>query len=128
MNDHISDMIVRIKNAYKVGKKDVSMPHTKVCAEIARVLVENKYLASASVEGKEKKTLFLVLLYVEDHPVLSYARRISKPGVRIYKKSKELTPILSGMGLSIVSTSKGVMTGHDARKNKLGGEVLLELW
>lgn len=128
MNDRISDMITRIKNAYMVGKSDLRVPHTRVCEAIAKVLVEHKYLESMTVEGSTQKSLLLTLKYVGSEPVLTAAKRVSKPGVRIYQKSKELKPVLSGLGLSIVSTSKGIMTGRDARKNKLGGEVLLELW
>jgi len=128
MNDHISDMLARLKNAFAVGKAEVVLPHTKICGEIARVLVERKYLKEARVEGDKLKNLRLVLNYMGDKPALSQARRISKPGVRIYQKASSFKPVLSGLGLAIVSTSQGVMASDEARKKKLGGEVLMEVW
>lgn len=128
MNDHLSDMLARIKNAYRVGKKSLSLPHTRLCAEVARVMVENHYLAAATVEGDAKKTLKLELLYVDGVPALSAGKRVSKPGVRIYAGNRSLKPVLSGMGLSILSTSRGVMSDQQARQSKVGGEILLEIW
>lgn len=128
MNDHLSDMLARIKNAYKVGKKSLSMPHTKLIEMVGKVLLEEKYLSDLKVEGDLKKTITFVLNYVNGAPVLSSAKMVSKPGVRIYQKAKDIRPILSGLGISILSTSHGVMSNKAAKKSQLGGEVLMELW
>jgi small subunit ribosomal protein S8 len=129
MNDHLSDFATRIRNAYLVGKSEVVMPHTQLLASVAKVLVDHKYLSQAKTKKEgNKQQLVLSLNYSGRKPALSQIKRVSKPGVRIYSKSSELYPVLSGLGIKIVSTSSGVMTGQQARKNKLGGEVLLELW
>lgn len=128
-NDRLSDMITRIRNAYMASKPTLSMRHTKHLEEVAKVLVEEKYLTSVSVEEKDgHKTLVIVLTYADGNPALSTIRRISKPGVRMYSKSTTLRPVLSGMGISILSTSQGVMTDRKAKKLGIGGEVLFELW
>lgn len=129
MNDHLSDMATRIRNAYLVGKKTVSMPHTNLLEAVARVMHDEHYLDSVDVvDGQPGKTLVLKLVYVDGKPAVQSLKRISKPGVRIYQKVKEFRPILSGLGISILSTSQGVMTAYKAKANKLGGEVLVELW
>ena len=127
INDHVADMLTRIKNAYAVGKKEVLLPHTKMCESVARVMLKEKYLTEVSV-SEDKKTLKLALQYVDSQPALSAVRRISKPGVRIYSAIDGLKPVLSGMGIAILSTPKGVMSSKDAKKQHVGGEVLAELW
>ncbi len=130
INDHLSDMVTRIKNASAMHKKTVSMPHTKVLEAVAKVLVEEKYLAKLAVEGDKatEKKLVLTLSYKGDSPAISTIKRISKPGVRIYRPLHEFKPVLSGLGKAILSTSKGVMSDRQALLSKVGGEVLLELW
>lgn len=130
INDHISDMITRINNASAMHKKTVSMPHTKVLEAIAKVLLDEKYIAKLEVkgEGVTDKELVITLSYKEDVAAISSIKRISKPGVRIYKRIDNLKPVLSGMGTAIVSTSKGIMSLRQAKIAKIGGEVLLELW
>lgn len=129
VTDTLADMIIRIKNASMVGKKNVSMPYAKMCEAVAKVMQEQNYLKSVSVEGEGKdKRLVLGLMYVASRPAISHIRRISKPGVRIYSAGHALRSVLSGMGISIVSTSKGIMTNNQAKAAKVGGEVLLELW
>lgn len=130
INDHISDMIVRIKNATAMHKKTVAMPHTKVLEDIAKVLVEEKYLGTYTVEGKTvvDKALVLTLAYKEDTAAISAIKRISKPGVRIYRPLHSFKPVLSGLGIAILTTPKGIMSDRQAKLNKVGGEVLLELW
>jgi len=127
MNDKVSDMITRIRNAYLAHKAEVLMPSTKLLASIAKVLVEEKYLKSSELLESPKPTLKLVLNYAGNMAAVSKLRRVSKPGSRIYKKGRELKPILSGMGIAILSTSKGIMTDRTARREKIGGEVLTEL-
>lgn len=128
MNDRISDMITRIRNGYLAGKKEVSLPHTIVLEKIAGVLVEEKYLMASRVEGEGKKTLILTLAYAGHTPAVSVIRRISKPGVRMYTKTRGIKPVLSGLGIAVLSTPSGVMTDRSAKKAKVGGEVLFELW
>jgi len=129
MNDRLSDMITRIRNGYLAGKKSVTMPSTKLLKSVADVMLQEHYLAGVDVEGKApKQTLVLKLLYSGTKPAITKAKRVSKPGVRIYHGNSDLRPVLSGLGISIVSTSKGVMTGKQAKKQSIGGEVLVELW
>jgi len=122
-------MITRIRNAYLAGKKSVSMPYTRYVGEIAKVLQEEKYIKGIEVTGdKPKETITLALSYVNHTPAVSSLKRISKPGVRMYKGKTELRPVLSGMGIAVLSTSQGVMTSSAAKKKGIGGEVLFELW
>lgn len=125
INDHIADMLTRIKNAYAVGKKDVTLPHTKMCESVARTMLAEKYLASVAVE---EGSLKLGLLYVSGKPSLTSVSRVSRPGVRIYTEIASLKPVLSGLGIAILSTSRGVMSSREAKKQHLGGEVLAKLW
>lgn len=130
INDSLSDMITRLRNAYAVGKTSVTLPHTTLLENLARVLVEEKYLSKLEVIKSTPSHLSLVmsLAYAGTKPSISSIKRISKPGIRTYKKSTELRPVLSGMGIAILSTSRGIMTDRSAKKAKLGGEVLVELW
>ncbi len=129
MQDPIADMTTRIRNAEMVGRDKVSMPASKVKLAIARVLKDEGYIANYNVEGEEKKpTLVVFLKYHNNKPVIEHIKRVSRPGLRVYKNCSELPNILGGMGISIVSTSKGVMSDKHARKQGLGGEVLCEVW
>jgi len=130
INDHISDMVTRIKNAAGMHKKTVSMPYTKVLHAIAKVLQDEKYLGPIEVEGEveSQKSLILTLVYQDNAPAISTIKRISKPGVRIHRALGDFKPVLSGMGIAIISTSKGIMSDRQAKINKVGGEVLIELW
>ena len=130
INDHISDMLTRLNNAYTVGKKTVSMPHTKILEAVAGVMLEEKYLSKVEVvtaEGQHKE-LKLTLLYQNGNQAMAHVKRISKPGVRIYRRRRDFKPVLSGLGIAVLSTSKGVMSDRQARKLRVGGEVLAELW
>ena len=125
LTDSIADFATRVRNASLVNKSEVTLRNTKLVKAIADVMVSERYLESAEVaEGQ----LTVKLMYVEGKPAINSIKRISKPGVRIYKKSHELTKVLSGLGIAILSTSKGVMSNTTAVKQQLGGEVLLELW
>lgn len=129
MQDPIADMTTRIRNAEMVGRDKVSMPASKVKLAIARVLKDEGYIANYNIEGEEKKpTLVVFLKYHNNKPVIEHIKRVSRPGLRVYKNCSELPNILGGMGISIVSTSKGVMSDKHARKQGLGGEVLCEVW
>lgn len=129
INDHLSDMFVRIKNASAVGKKTVAVPYTQLCNAVAQVMLAEKYLAGVEVTGDSpKQQLVLTLLYHQSTPAISSLRRISRPGVRIHRRTNSLKPVLSGLGISILTTSAGVMSDRVARTRKLGGEVLAELY
>jgi small subunit ribosomal protein S8 len=130
INDHISDMVTRIKNAYAMHKKTVSMPHTKVLEAVANVLLDEKYISRVAVVGEKvtDKSLVLTLSYKNDTAAIASIKRISKPGVRIYRQVDSFKPVLSGLGIAILSTSKGIMSDRQAKLNKVGGEVLAELW
>src|SRR5579859_1354113 len=125
MTDPIADMFTRIRNAQMIGHTDVSMPASKVKAEIARVLREEGYIedyATREVEGKP--TLSIALKYYEGRPVIDRLERVSRPGLRVYKRQDELPKVLGGLGIAIVSTSKGVMSDRAARAAGQGGEVI----
>jgi small subunit ribosomal protein S8 len=127
--DPIANMIVQIKNAGAAGRESVLLPYSKVKENIAKVLVKEGFL-----KGVEKKShkghpaLSLDLIVDNRNPKVTGVKRISKNSKRIYKKSSEIRPIKNGYGLLILSTPKGIMSGRDARKEKLGGEVLFSIW
>jgi small subunit ribosomal protein S8 len=125
MTDPIADMFTRIRNAQMIGHTDVSMPASKVKAEIARVLKEEGYIedfARREVEGKP--TLSIALKYHEGRPVIDRLDRVSRPGLRVYKRNDELPKVLGGLGVAIISTSQGVMSDRAARAAGQGGEVI----
>jgi len=128
--DKIADMATRIRNAYLAGHKTAVIPHTKLLESIISVMKENSYVKDYVVEKNEKgfKVLKATLNYVGSKPALTNIKRISKPGVRVYSKSTTMKPVLSGYGISILTTSKGVMSADSAKKQNIGGEVLLELY
>lgn len=130
INDHIGDMITRLKNASAMHKKTVSMPYTKVLEAVAKVMLDEKYLSDVKIEGEKvvDKKLVLTLVYKADTAAISAIKRISKPGVRMYRPLHSFKPVLSGLGIAILTTSKGIMSDRQAKINKVGGEVLLELW
>ncbi len=130
VNDPVGDLITRIKNAGAVGHESLSLPYSKLKAAVADVLERAGYIKYSEKKGKKtNKTLTIGLLYKKDGtPRITEAKRISKPGRRIYRGVKEIFPIRYGKGSIILSTSKGIMTGKDAKKAKLGGEALFEIW
>jgi small subunit ribosomal protein S8 len=126
VTDPIADLLTRIRNAARAQKNMVHMPHSKLKESIAKVLQESGYILSAKSvgEGVNKE---LAIELKEDTQKL-HIKRISKPGQRIYLKSKEIPRILDGLGIAVVSTPKGVMTGKQARKAKMGGEFICEVY
>jgi len=135
VNDPIADMLTRIRNGVMSNHTVVAMPSSKLKAEIARILKEEGYIDDFEVaEGKKPshKILRVNLKYVgerrDKRPVITELRRVSKPGCRVYTQKKDIPWVLSGMGISILSTPKGVMTGQSARKNGVGGELLCKVW
>lgn len=128
--DPIADMLTRIRNANLVFHETVEMPSSKLKVELAKLLKEEGYITDYSTNRPGKFTfLTIVLKYDEKHkPVISNLRRISKPGLRSYCKAKNLPQVLGGLGIAIVSTSKGLMTDRKARKENMGGEILCYVW
>ncbi|HEY6242196.1 MAG TPA: 30S ribosomal protein S8 [Burkholderiales bacterium] len=125
MTDPIADMLTRIRNAQMVGKTAVGMPSSKVKISIAQVLKEEGYIDGFTTREKDGKAeLEIGLRYYAGEPVIERIERVSTPGLRIYKGRDELPRVMNGLGVAIVSTSKGVMTDRKARATGLGGEVL----
>lgn len=130
VTDPIADMLTRIRNANSAGKPEVSLPSSKVLAEVARVICEEGYIESFEIEdSKPQKTLHITLKYGEKHArVIRGIRRISKCGLRIYSSADKLPRVLGGLGTAVISTSRGMMCDRDARKLGVGGEVIAYIW
>ena len=125
MTDPIADMLVRIRNAAAVGKPTVTMPSSKIKAAIAGVLKDEGYIADFRVtENGAKASLEIVLKYFEGKPVIERMQRVSRSGLRQYRGKDALPKVLGGLGVAIISTSKGIMTDAQARQQGVGGEVL----
>jgi len=130
VTDPIADMLTRIRNASAARHRELMMPSSRVKREIARILTEEGFIDgfSTSQDGVQEM-LALQLKYVEGRtPVVSGLKRISKPGLRVYARKTEIPRVLGGLGMAILSTSRGIMTGSQARKLNLGGEVLCYVW
>lgn len=129
MTDPIADMLTRIRNAIAAKKDTVSMPSSKEKKAIAKILKEEGYISDFSVSGEDKKTLTIDIKYGPNgEKVISGLRRISKPGLRVYANAENLPRVLNGLGTAIISTSHGVMTDKNAKKNHVGGEVIAYVW
>lgn len=125
MTDPIADMLTRIRNGQNARKPSVAMPASTAKKAVARVLKDEGYIVDYSVEGEgATKTLSIELKYFEGAPVIETIKRISKPGLRIYRGTEELPKVLGGLGVAIVSTSAGVVSDREAREKGIGGEVL----
>lgn len=127
MTDPIADMLTRIRNATLVKKTEVLVPYSKIKEKIAQTLVNEKYLGETAVVENEK-FLNLKLKYQNNKPVITHLKRISKPGCRIYVNKDKIPDVLNGYGMAILSTSAGIMTNKEAKKKKIGGELLCEIW
>ncbi len=128
MTDPIADMLTRVRNAQAAIKADVTMPSSKLKLSIAKVLQKEGFITGFSSDGASKPTLTINLKYYEGRPVIDELKRISRPGLRIYKNKHELPKILNGLGVAIVSTSAGVMTDREARATGRGGEILCTVY
>jgi small subunit ribosomal protein S8 len=129
MTDPIADMITRIKNALLVRHEQVILPHSKLKAAIATILVEQGYLDSVEVKpSMPQAELVLKLRYVGKIPAITDVKRLSKPGRRMYSPAKEIPRALGGYGVTLVSTSHGILTDTQARQKNIGGEVLCQIW
>ena len=130
VTDPIADMLTRIRNANAMKYKEVAMPASKTKTEIARILKDEGFIADYKIRNdKPQKTLVLTLKYTnKKERVITGLKRISKPGLRVYTKSTDVPKVLNGFGIAIISTSKGIMTDNEARKEALGGEVMAYIW
>lgn len=127
--DPIADFLTRIRNAAAAGHEEVYAPFSKIKAEMSRILQEEGYLWSYEVDTKNKHPrLKLKIKYQGRTPVIRDLKRVSKPGIRTYVGCDEIPKVLGGLGISILSTSRGLMTGAKAKKSKLGGELLATIW
>ncbi len=124
MQDPISDMLTRIRNGQAAQKVAVKMPSSKQKVAIAALLKEEGFVADYTVTGEVKPELEVTLKYFEANPVIEQIQRVSRPGLRIYKKKDALPSVMGGLGIAVVSTSKGLMTDRAARKAGLGGEII----
>lgn len=124
MHDPIADMLTRIRNAQRADKAVVAMPSSKLKVAIAKVLVEEGYVESFTIAGDVKPVLTIELKYYAGRPVIERLDRVSKPGLRDYRGAGDIPNVMNGLGVAIVSTSKGVMTDRKARANGVGGELL----
>ena len=130
VTDTIADMLTRIRNANQMRYEEVKVPASKVKEEIARILKEAGYIKDYKLVKEDVQgTLVLTLKYTETRErVITGLKRISKPGLRVYVKNDEIPKVLNGLGIAIISTSKGIMTDKEARKENIGGEVLAYIW
>mgnify|MGYP000571653781 FL=1 len=129
MTDPIADMLTRIRNANQMKHKTVDMPASKLKKEILELLKAEGYIIGYKVvKGDVQDTLRVTLKYLNNERVVKGLKRISKPGLRVYAKTSEIPKVLNGLGIAVISTSKGIMTDREARKQKTGGEILAYVW
>lgn len=127
--DPISDMLTRIRNAIAVGKNEVSLPHSKIKLSVAQILAKNGFISEVSASGKGiDKKITILINDQNDNPRITEINRLSRPGRRLYVKAKEIPKIKSGRGIVIVSTPRGVMSGDDAKKSSVGGELICRVY
>lgn len=123
--DPVADALIRIKNGYLVSKKEIQIPYAKLQFNLCKLLSKGGYISEV---GKKGNLITVTLKYDGRTPSLSDVKRVSKPSLRVYKGYQDLPRVLNGLGVAIISTSKGLMTDKEARKKKLGGEVMAEVW
>ena len=129
VTDTIADMLTRIRNANQMRYEEVRVPSSNIKNEIARILKEEGFIEDFKIEDENTQgTIVLTLKYKNKERVITGLRRISKPGLRVYCKNNEIPKVLNGLGIAIISTSKGIMTDKQARKENIGGEVLAYIW
>lgn len=125
VNDGVGDALIRIKNGYMAGKLEVSIPYSKLIFNLCQILFKAGYIKSVE---KSEKDILVKLKYEGRSPALTDLKRVSKPSLRVYKGAKFLPKVLSGIGIAIISTPKGLMTDREARSAGVGGEVMAEVW
>ena len=129
VNDPIADMLTRIRNAQVAKHDSVTLPASNTKKAIAKILLAEGYVKSVDfIDEAPQGSIKIALKYVNKQPVIAGLKRISKPGLRVYARAEELPKVLGGLGIAIISTSKGLMTDKEARKEMIGGEVLAYIW
>jgi small subunit ribosomal protein S8 len=130
MSDPIADMLTRIRNAYQAAHKELEMPSSRIKSEIARILKEEGYIETYEVVNKRQKPVLKIGLRYEanQRQAIRGIKRISKPGLRVYVKKDKIPKVLGGLGIAIISTSRGLMTNNKAAKEGVGGEVICYVW
>ncbi len=130
MTDPIADMLTRIRNANQMRDKEVEVPASKLKLEIAKILKDEGFVVDYKIKKDDKQSMIVISLkYAQNKSrVITGLRKISKPGLRVYVKADEVPKVLNGLGIAVISTSKGIMTDKNARANSLGGEVLAYIW
>ena len=129
VNDPIGDMLIQLKNAALVGKRVVEFPHSRMKRAVAEILLHEGYVASVVVAGETpKQTLKITLRYRMKVPVITDVKRMSKPGLRVYITNRQIPRVVGGTGIAVLSTSRGIMTGREAKEKGLGGEFLCTVW
>ncbi len=130
MNDPISDFLTRLRNASQARLAECVVPHSRLKASLAKILSDEGYVGaiSESVDAAGHKTLVVQMKYVDGVPAITGLKRVSTPGRRLYTRYSEIPRVLNGLGISVLSTSHGLMKDRDARRNKLGGELVCNVW
>jgi len=129
VSDPIADMLAQIKNASMAGRSSVTLPHSKLKEKVANILAKEGYIVSLEATGENpKRMLVLTLKYQNKRSVITDIKRKSKPGLRRYIPKTEIPTVLGGVGIAIISTSAGIMTGQEAKKRGIGGELICEIW
>lgn len=128
-NDSISDFLARIKNAYGARHKTLEVPYAKILLEIGKILAKERFIGDIKTATKDgKKILVVALSYPQRKPALTNMRRVSKPGLRVYISKKNIPMVYGGLGVVILSTPKGILTGKEAKKQDVGGELVCKVW
>lgn len=129
VNDILGDTLTRIKNGYLAGKKQVEISYSKIGDSLIKLLVKNKYASGSEiVEDNNKRIIIVKLAYSDKTPAIADATRVSKPSFRVYVGADEIPKVFGGLGITVISTPKGLMTGKEAKKQRLGGELLCKIW
>lgn len=129
VNDPVGDLLAQIKNASMAGIQSIDLPYSRMKMEVAKILSQEGYVGAIEKTGTEPKCrLKIVIKYVGKTPVITGVKRVSKPGLRLYVNKQTIPTVVGGMGIAIVSTPQGIMTGRDAKKKGIGGEILCTTW
>jgi small subunit ribosomal protein S8 len=129
VNDPIGDLLAQIKNASMAGLQVIELPNSRMKLAVAKILSQEGYVGEVSTVGDEPKRMLRIgIKYQGDEPVITGVKRISKPGLRLYVNRNTIPTVVGGMGMALVSTPQGIMTGRDAKKKGIGGEILCTIW
>jgi small subunit ribosomal protein S8 len=127
-NDPLADLLTRLRNSSRARKADLSLPYSRIKADMAAILKKEGYIADFEVQSGDKPQLRIVNKYADKTPAITGLKRVSRPGLRRYVGADEIPRVLGGMGISIISTPRGVLSGREASRQKVGGELLAYVW